>query len=121
MKTRILAALLVVVASPPWTAAAKEKELGRPPALIGWLDLQSGSRNISVFKEDLQKVTPHLAQGAPGTVTIGEVTFHPIDNGQKPVWKRKADFFVFGRDNAVESVKIEKTCPWDGRGFTPLQ
>jgi len=322
MKTRILAALLVVVTSLPWTAAAKEKEQGRPPALIGWLDLQAGSRNISVFKEDLQKVTLHLAQGAllpvfktrgrhsakfaqvgvlnfgtgnselgwveihsgdqkppesypldsellrllgspylqdftsehtdiarflvrqaqgppallcyvvtvplsmaklviftpsqgkylpgdalsfpisemeagitsievrdlvgdgsecvitkepfpdqaqafgtnlrirkivngsfqvvwqapiefqnlsqygpkiqilqppeknigaPGTVTTGEVTFRPIGKGQEPVWKGKVDFFVFGRDNAVDSVKIEKTCPWDGRGFTPLQ
>jgi len=94
---------------------------GEPPALIGWLDLQAGSRNISVFKEDLQKVTLHLAQGAPGTMTTGEVTFRPVGKGQEPAWKGKVDFFVFGRDNAVASVKIEKTCPGDGRGFTPLQ
>jgi len=64
MKTRIVVALLVVGAFLTWAAAAKEKQQTGPPAPIGWLDLQAGSRNFSVSQGDLQKVTRHLARGA---------------------------------------------------------
>ena len=64
MKNRILVALLVVVVALPSTLAAKEKQQAGPPAPIGWLDLQAGSRDFSVPLPDLQKVTRHLARGA---------------------------------------------------------
>jgi hypothetical protein len=79
-------------------------------------------QNLSQYGPKIQILQPPEKNiGAPGTVTTGEVTFRPIGKGQEPVWKGKVDFFVFGRDNAVDSVKIEKTCPWDGQGFTPLR
>jgi hypothetical protein len=78
--------------------------------------------NLSQYSPKMQILKPPEQNiGAPGTVTTGEVTFRPSGRRQDPVWKGKVEFFVFGRDSAVDSVKIEKACPWDGQGFAPLR
>jgi hypothetical protein len=79
-------------------------------------------QNLSQYNPKMQILQPPEQNiGALGTVTTGEVTFRPSGKGEEPVWKGKVEFFVFGRDKAVDSVKIEKACPWDGRVFAPLR
>ncbi len=81
-----------------------------------------GYRNFSVFTSKIQILQPPEKNiGAPGTVTAGDVTFRPQGKGQAPVWKGKVEFFAFGREKPVDSVSIEKMCPWDGKQFTPLR
>jgi hypothetical protein len=78
-------------------------------------------QNLSQYSPKMQILQPPERNiGAPGTVTTGEVTFRPSAKGQEPVWKGKIEFFVFGRDRAVDAVNIEKACPWDGKEFAPL-
>jgi hypothetical protein len=79
-------------------------------------------QNLSQYNPKMQILQPAVQNiGAPGTVTTGDVTFRPNGAGQEPVWKGKVEFFVFGRDKAVDSVNIEKACPWNGRRFAPLR
>jgi len=80
------------------------------------------SHSLSAFKPKVEILQPPEKNiGAPGTVTTGEVTFRPRANQQDLVWKGKVEFFVFGREKAVDSVNIEKVCTWDGKEFTPLR
>jgi hypothetical protein len=68
-----------------------------------------------------QVLTPPESNiGAPGTATSGTVEYQKRGSISEPVWKGKVDFFVFGRDEPVDTVKIEKKCPWDGFKFAPL-
>jgi hypothetical protein len=79
-------------------------------------------QNLSQYAPKMQILQPPEQNiGGPGTVTTGEVTFRPNGRGQEPVWKGKVEFFVFGRDKAVDSVNIQKACPWDGQAFAPLR
>ena len=79
-------------------------------------------QNLSQYSSKMQILQPPEQNiGAPGTVTTGEVTFRPHGRGQEPVWKGKVEFFVFGRDKAVDTLNIEKACPWDGQEFAPLR
>jgi hypothetical protein len=79
-------------------------------------------KNLSQYNAKLQIFKPPEKNiGAPGTVTTGEVTYRPNGNGQMPVWKGKIEFFVINREKALDSVTIEKACPWDGNEFTPLR
>jgi hypothetical protein len=79
-------------------------------------------QNLSQYCPKMQILQPPEKNiGAPGTVTTGEVTFRPSGKGQEPVWKGKVEFFVIGRDKAVDSVSIEKACPWNGQAFAPLR
>jgi hypothetical protein len=79
-------------------------------------------QNLSQYSSKMEILQPPEQNiGVPGTVTTGDVTFRPSGRGQEPVWKGKIEFFVFGRDKAVDSVNIEKVCPWDGQGFAPLR
>lgn len=70
---------------------------------------------------------PHVLQpaekniGAEATVTTGEVSFRTRGTFSEPVWKGKVEFYVVGREQPVESVPIEKVCPWNGTEFAPLQ
>jgi len=64
---------------------------------------------------------PEKNIGQPGTVTKAEVTFRKNGNIDEPVWSGKVEFHVVGREEAVESVPLEKACPWDGAKFQPLQ
>jgi len=78
--------------------------------------------NLSQYRPKMEILQPPEQNiGAPGTVTKGEVTFRSHGKGEEPVWKGKVEFFVFGRDEAVDSVKIEKACPWNGKEFAPLR
>jgi hypothetical protein len=79
-------------------------------------------QNLSQYSPKMTILQPPEQNiGAPGTVTTGEVTFRPNGKGKEPVWKGKVEFFVIDRDKAVDSVKIEKACPWNGQGFAPLR
>jgi hypothetical protein len=79
-------------------------------------------KNFSQYSAKIQILRPPEENiGAPGTVTTAAVTFRAIGKGQEPFWKGKVEFFVFGRDSAVDSVNIEKACPWDGKKFLPLR
>jgi len=79
-------------------------------------------QNLSQYSPKMQILQPPEQNiGAPGTVTTGEVTFRAGGKGQEPVWKGKVEFLVFGREKAVDSVSIEKACPWDGKEFKPLR
>jgi hypothetical protein len=79
-------------------------------------------RNLSQYNAKVQILQPPESNiGKPGTVTTGDVTFRPQGKGEEPVWKGKVEFFVVGRDKALDSVAIEKACPWDGKEFAPLR
>ena len=78
-------------------------------------------RHLSEFRSKIQILEPSEENiGAPGTVTTGDVKFRTRGNVQEPVWKGKVEFFLFGREEAADSVTLEKVCPWDGRKFAPL-
>ncbi len=72
MKTRILIALLLTAAALPWTGSAKDKKPIGPPSLIGWLHVQSGSRELSLSDKDLKKDTRKLVEGALLPVLLTE-------------------------------------------------
>jgi hypothetical protein len=79
-------------------------------------------RNLAEFKSKVQILQPPEKNiGAPGTTTTGEVTFRQRGDRQEPVWKGKVEFFLFAREKAVDSVTVEKVCPWDGKEFAPLR
>jgi hypothetical protein len=79
-------------------------------------------RNLAEFKSKLQILQPAEENiGAPGTRTTGEVTFRQSGDQQEPIWKGKVEFFLFGREKPVDSVTVEKVCPWDGKKFAPLR
>jgi hypothetical protein len=80
------------------------------------------SRNLTLFPPRPQVLQPPEKNiGAPGTVTKGEVAFRPNGSVQEPVWKGRVEFYVVGRDQPVQSIPIEKVCPWQGTGFAPLR
>jgi hypothetical protein len=54
-------------------------------------------------------------------VTTGDVTYVANGQGQTPVWKGKVEFFVINREKPLDSVNLEKACPWDGKEFAPLR
>ncbi len=79
-------------------------------------------KNLSQYNATLQILQPPEKNiGAPGTVTTGVVTYRPSGKGQIPVWNGKVEFFIVNREKALDSVTIEKVCPWDGNEFTPLR
>jgi hypothetical protein len=79
-------------------------------------------KNLSQYNPELHILQPPESNiGAPGTVTTGEVTFKPAGKGQTPVWNGKVDFFVINHEKALDSVSIEKVCPWNGSEFAPIR
>ena len=79
-------------------------------------------KNLSQYNAELKILQPPVKNiGTPGTVTTGEVTYRPNGKGATPVWKGKVEFFIINREKALDSVTIEKECPWDGREFAPLK
>lgn len=79
-------------------------------------------QNLSQYNPQTQILQPPEHNiGAPGTITTGDVTFRASGTGQEPVWKGKVEFFVIGREKPVDSLNIEKACPWNGRAFAPLR
>lgn len=78
-------------------------------------------RNTASYMPHRQILAPPENNiGAPGTITSGTVEYRAHGPTSEPVWKGKVDFLVVGRDEPVDSVKIEKACPWDGFKFAPL-
>lgn len=69
---------------------------------------------------------PERNIGAPGTVTKGEVTFRPACAGRLqgqayvPVWAGTVEIHVVGRERPIQTIQVEKACPWKGAQFTPL-
>lgn len=78
-------------------------------------------KNLSQYNSELRILQPPASNiGAPGTVTTGDVTYKPEGKGQTPVWKGKVEFFIINHEKALDSVSIERSCPWDGNKFAPL-
>ncbi|HLY61985.1 MAG TPA: hypothetical protein VKV95_14675 [Terriglobia bacterium] len=79
-------------------------------------------RNTASYMPQRQTLAPPENNiGAPGTITSGAVEFRAHGTGSEPVWKGKVDFLVIGRDQPVDSLNLEKACPWDGFKFAPLR
>lgn len=79
-------------------------------------------RNLDAYPPRIQLLQPPEKNiGQPGTVAKGEVTFRQHGNLYEPVWKGKVEFHVVGREEPVESLPLEKVCPWDGEKFQPVQ
>lgn len=79
-------------------------------------------RNLTSFAPQRQVLQPPERNiGAAGTVTTGAVEFRAHGALREPVWKGKVQFYILGRDEALDIVRIEKLCPWDGTKFAPLQ
>lgn len=79
-------------------------------------------RNLSSYPARLEVLAPPERNiGAAGTVTKGEVEFRPRASRSEPVWKGRVEFRVFNRSEPLETIPIEKVCPWDGAKFMPLR
>jgi len=80
------------------------------------------SRNLASFSREIQILQPpEKNAGAPGTETNAEVEFQASGKITIPVWKATIDFFMVGEDKPDDSVKISKTCGWNGSQFEPVQ
>ena len=79
-------------------------------------------RNLALFPPNPEVVQPPVENiGAPGTISRATIEFRAHGNVSQPVWKGKVELYVFGREKPVQSVSIEKVCPWDGQRFAPLR
>ncbi len=78
-------------------------------------------RYLDVYPAKIQPLEPPERNiGAPGTVTKGDVTFRARGKIFEPEWKGKVEFYAVGRDAPVNTLTIDKVCPWDGAEFAPL-
>ncbi len=64
---------------------------------------------------------PEQNIGRPGTVTHGKVTFRAQGKTTVPVWAGQVEFHVLGREEPVQTMRVEKVCPWTGSGFASLR
>jgi hypothetical protein len=79
-------------------------------------------RHTAAYPPKLQILQPPEENiGKPGTRAEGTVEFRDHGALHEPVWKGKVSFFVVGREDAIDSVNVEKLCPWDGSKFAPLR
>jgi hypothetical protein len=79
-------------------------------------------QNKASYLPRLNILTPPESNiGSPGTFSSGAVQYQKRGVVSEPVWKGKVEFFVVGREDPVDTVKVEKTCAWDGSKFAPLQ
>ena len=80
------------------------------------------SRNLGSFPREIEKLQPlERNAGAPGTVTNAEVEFQTSGKFTVPVWKATIGFFTVGQDKPTDSLKVSKTCGWNGSKFEPIQ
>ncbi len=78
-------------------------------------------RYLDVYPAKIQPLEPPERNiGMPGTVTKGDVTFRSRGKILEPEWKGKVEFHAVGRDEPVNSLTIDKVCPWNGGEFAPL-
>jgi hypothetical protein len=78
--------------------------------------------NLASFPPKPQMLEPPERNiGLPGTVTQGSVEFRTRGRLSEPYWKGKVELHVIGREQPLETQKIEKLCAWDGTKFAPLQ
>jgi hypothetical protein len=79
-------------------------------------------RNLALFAPNVEVAEPPEENiGAPGTISRATIEFRVRDGVSQPVWKGKVEFHVFGREKPVQSVSVEKVCPWNGTKFAPLR
>lgn len=79
-------------------------------------------RNLASFPAKLQKLDPpENSIGTPGTITTGTVEFRARGHISEPFWKGKIAFYIPGRDEPIDTVTLEKLCPWDGAKFARLR
>jgi len=77
--------------------------------------------NLAAFPPRIQVLAPPEKNiGGGGTVTKGSVDFRPRGRASDLIWKGKVEFHVFGREQPVETITVEKICAWDGTRFAPL-
>ena len=79
-------------------------------------------RNVASFPPRRQTLNPPENNiGTPGTITTGTVEFRARGQMSEPFWKGKIAFYVPGREEPLDTVTLEKLCPWNGSRFAPLQ
>jgi hypothetical protein len=79
-------------------------------------------RNLALYPPNPEVAEPSEENiGAPGTISRATIEFRARGKVSQPVWKGKVELYVFGREKPVQSVSIEKVCPWDGKRFAPLR
>jgi hypothetical protein len=79
-------------------------------------------KNLSAYSPSQAVLDPPEKNiGAPGTVTTATVDFQKAGSGSEPVWKGKIKFYVVGREEPIDSISVEKHCPWNGKEFAPVR
>jgi hypothetical protein len=79
-------------------------------------------RNLASYPPRHQVLKPPEKNiGSAGTETTATVEFRSHGSRSEPAWKGKIDFYVIGRDKPLESITVEKVCPWDGSKFAALK
>lgn len=79
-------------------------------------------RNMASFPPKLKKLDPPENNiGTPGTITKGTVEFRARGQINEPFWKGTIAFYIPGREKPIDTVSLEKLCPWDGSKFAPLR
>ncbi len=77
--------------------------------------------NLSSFPPKIKVLDPPEKNiGAPGTVSTGTVEYRRNGRIDEPIWKGKVEFHIPGREKPVDTLNIEKVCPWNGSEFAPL-
>ena len=63
MKIPRLIALFVALIATPYTAIARDSDHARPAGPIGWLNLQSGARGLSLAEHDTKRTVRQIPRG----------------------------------------------------------
>lgn len=78
-------------------------------------------RNLSSYPPKIKVLSPPEKNiGIPGSISTGEVEYRRSGKVEEPVWKGKVDFHIPGREKPLNTVNVEKVCPWNGSEFAPL-
>ena len=101
--------------------ALVEQELQQNPVLEEMTAPEPELTDKAEHDADEVAEPPEENIGAPGTVSRATIEFRERGSVSQPVWKGKVEFYVFGGEKPVQSVSIEKVCPWDGKKFAPLR
>lgn len=78
--------------------------------------------NLASYASQRKVLDPPVKNiGQPGTITTATVAFLSSGHGSEPVWKGKIEFYIIGRQAPVQTLEVEKPCPWNGKTFAPLE